>query len=253
MTFYRTFIRPLVAELLQIKKDYAKYTLFYFCIAISAQLFPLVTSALPALQRSLSFLTLWLSLLQNVNLILFQRAYTTQKIGNVVFNPIPAVIAHTYLIYFVQVLLFLFPAGAVMGLASLLLPKTFAGQAVIMLLLKIGLLVLLAWWVMRLVFVPMILVYQKESMQAKLIVAESKAIFRKHYRIVIPFFLILFLSAVYTAYQIVNRNSELFPPVVNAGRIIILIVSGYISSLCYCKLVIDYQLQMAQRFLPNKT
>ena len=133
----------------------------------------------------------------------------------------------------------------------MLLPKTFAGEAVIMLILKTGLLISLAWWIIRLVFVPMILVYQKESMKGKLIVAESKAIFRKHYGIVVPFFLILYLSAVYTAYQIVNGNSELFPPVVNAGRIIILIVSGYISSLFYCKLVIDYQLQMAQRFLPG--
>ena len=138
----------------------------------------------------------------------------------------------------------------IMGLVRMLLPKTFVSAAVIMLILKIGLLILLAWWIIRLVFVPMILVYQKESMKGKLIVAESKAIFRKHYNIVIPFFLILYLSAIYTAYQIVNTNSELFPAVINVGRIIILIVSGYISSLFYCKLVIDYQLQMAQRFLP---
>lgn len=250
MKFYRTFIQPLTADLLQIKTAYGKYTLFYFSIAISMQALPLITSVIPALQSSFSFFTLWLSILQSVNLILFQRTYTKQKIGSVAFNPIPAVIAHTYLIYFVQLLLFLFPAAMIMGLVRMILPKTFVSAAVIMLILKIGLLILLAWWIIRLVFVPMILVYQKESMKGKLIVAESKAIFRKHYNIVIPFFLILYLSAIYTAYQIVNTNSELFPAIINVGRIIILIVSGYISSLFYCKLVIDYQLQMAQRFLP---
>ena len=120
-----------------------------------------------------------------------------------------------------------------------------------MLIVKIGLLMLMAWWVMRLIFVPLILVYQKESMKGKLIVAESRAIFRKHYGIVIAFALIPYLSSVYTAYQIVNGTAQLLPPVVNTVRISIVTLSGYISSVLYCKLVIDYQLQMTQRFLPG--
>ena len=251
MKLYHTFIRSLVADLLLIKKDYGKYTLCYFALVVSAQVVPLATAAIPALPRFLSFLTVLLSLLQSVNHILFQRAYTNQKIGNGAFNPIPAVIAHTYLIYFVQIMLFLFPAAVIMGGVTLIIPKTVGGGAPIMLVVKIGLLILMAWWIMGLVFVPMILVYQKESMKGKLIVAESRAIFRKQYRMVIPFFLILYLSSVYTAYQIVNAHAQVFPPVANTVRIIIVILSGYISSLVYCKLVIEYQLQMAQRFLPG--
>lgn len=246
------FIRTLAAELLQIKKDYGKYTLFYFFIAVGAQLLPTAAASVPALQTSVSFLSLSLSLLQIVNLILFQRAYTKQKIGMIAFTPIPAVIANTYFIYFAQMLLFLFPAAGILGMISMTVPKTFAGRAYVLLVGRGGLLILMAWWLMRLIFVPMILVYQKESMRMKLIISESKAIFRKHYRMVIPFFLILYLSALYTAYQIVNGKSELLPPLVNTGRIIILIISGYISSLLYCKFVIDYQLLMAQRFLPDK-
>ena len=251
MKWYHTFIRPLAADLFHIKKDYGKYTLFYFALVASAHALPVATSAIPTIQRASSLLAILLSLLQNINCILFQRAYTKQKIGNVAFNSIPVVIAHTYLIYFVQTMLFLFPAAVVMVGVRLMLRERFADEAAIMLIVKIGLLMLMAWWVMRLIFVPLILVYQKESMKGKLIVAESRAIFRKHYGIVIAFALIPYLSSVYTAYQIVNGTAQLLPPVVNTVRISIVTLSGYISSVLYCKLVIDYQLQMAQRFLPG--
>ena len=86
----------------------------------------------------------------------------------------------------------------------------------------------------------------------KSIVAESRVIVRKHRFIVLPFFLILYLSAIYTAYQVVTGNSVNLPVPAAAGIALLLPCSGYVSSLLYCKVVIDYQLEMARRFLPDR-
>ena len=81
----------------------------------------------------------------------------------------------------------------------------------------------------------------------KLIIAESKAIFRKNFFVVLPFFLILFATAFYAGFTIMD-NPQYTP---SLARVIFLTCNAYISSILYCKLVINYQLHMASKYLPQ--
>ena len=108
---------------------------------------------------------------------------------------------------------------------------------------------LLLYWFSRLVFVPTMLVYKKESMKMKHIIAESKAIFKKNFFVVLPFFFILYATAFYAGFTLM-ANPQSSPSLV---RVIVSTFNAYISSILYCKLVINYQLQMASRYLPQTT
>lgn len=250
MKYCVDIFRSLIFDMKLLKKDIVRYTLVYIGVIVLSHVFDVLKSALGI---SISFSTLIITVLQAVNLILFQQAYTRMKIPVIAFNPIVTVLLHIYMIYFLQMVIFLLPMAAISSFFRMLLPQTFPGRAVIITAAKGGMLLLLGWWLMRLVFLPMILVYKKESMRMRPIVAESHMIVRKHRFIVLPFFLILFLSAVHTAYQVVTGTTANIPLPAAAGLALLLPCSGYVSSLLYCKLVIDYQLEMAQRFLPERT
>ena len=249
MKYYVEMFRTLIADMKLLKKDFIRYTFAYIGLAVLSHLFDVLKSAFGV---SISFSTLTVTVLQAVNLIVFQRSYTKLKIPVIAFNSIITVIVHIYTIYFLQMLIFLLPMAGITSFFRTVIPHTFPGRSSIAIAAKVGLLVLLACWLVRLVFVPMILVYKKESLRMKSIVAESRVIVRKHRFIVLPFFLILYLSAIYTAYQVVTGNSVNLPVPAAAGIALLLPCSGYVSSLLYCKVVIDYQLEMARRFLPDR-
>jgi putative membrane protein len=230
-------------------KPFINYTLAYIGLAVVSNALSLFNSSNQAVNSLITLLILAVAVLQTAAIIYFQRAYIKQQIGNVVFNSIFAVILRLYFIYFIQLIIIIIPVTAVMMILRSVRPEASAaffdmdwvGRGLVF--------IFLLYWFSRLVFVPTILVYKKESMKMKLIIAESKAIFRKNFFVVLPFFLILFATAFYAGFTIMD-NPQYTP---SLARVIFLTCNAYISSILYCKLVINYQLQMASRYLPQTT
>lgn len=245
-------IRSIISDMKVLKKDCLRYTAAYIGLTIISNALSLIQSKDTVITPYLNFLPFFLSILQMILVIYFQQIYIKQKIGNLIFNPVFTVILHIYFIYFLQMIIFIIPVAALNGLSAVLVPKTLQENQYIVFIRKGLFCILLGWWLTRLIFVSTILVYKKESIKMKHIVAESKAIFKKNYFIVLPFFLILYLSALYTAYKILNDGAPQAVSIPSSVHLILLTCSGYLSSLIYCRLVIDYQLEMASRYLSDK-
>jgi len=79
--------------------------------------------------------------------------------------------------------------------------------------------------------------------------ALTGGIFKKNFFVVLPFFFILYATAFYAGFTLM-ANPQSSPSLV---RVIVSTFNAYISSILYCKLVINYQLQMASRYLPQTT
>ena len=247
MKQFITLIRSIVSDMRLLGKPFINYTLAYIGLAVVSNALSLFNSSNQAVNSLITLFILAVAVLQTAAIVYFQRAYIKQQIGNVVFNSIFAVILHLYVIYFIQLIIIIIPVTAVMMILRSVRPEASAaffdmdwvGRGLVF--------IFLLYWFSRLVFVPTILVYKKESMKMKLIIAESKAIFRKNFFVVLPFFLILFATAFYAGFTIMD-NPQYTP---SLARVIFLTCNAYISSILYCKLVINYQLHMASRYLPQ--
>ena len=247
MKQFINLIRSIVSDMRLLGKPFINYTLAYIGLAVVSNALSLFNSSNEALNSLIALLILAVAVLQTAAIVYFQRAYIKQQIGNVVFNSIFAVILHLYVIYFIQLIIIAVPVTAVMMILRSVRPEASAaffdmdwvGRGLVF--------IFLLYWFSRLVFVPTILVYKKESMKMKLIIAESKAIFRKNFFVVLPFFLILFATAFYAGFTIMD-NPQYTP---SLARVIFLTCNAYISSILYCKLVINYQLHMASKYLPQ--
>ena len=246
MKQFINLIRSIVSDMRLLGKPFINYTLAYIGLAVVSNALSLFNSSNEALNSLIALLILAVAVLQTVAIVYFQQAYIKQQMGNVVFNSIFAVILR---LYFIQLIIIIIPVTAVMMILRSVRPEASAaffdmdwvGRGLVF--------IFLLYWFSRLVFVPTILVYKKESMKMKLIIAESKAIFRKNFFVVLPFFLILFATAFYAGFTIMD-NPQYTP---SLARVIFLTCNAYISSILYCKLVINYQLQMASRYLPQTT
>ena len=247
MKQFISLIRSIVSDMRLLGKPFINYTLAYIGLAVVSNALSLFNSSNQAVSSLITLLILAVAVLQTAAIIYFQRAYIKQQIGNVVFNSIFAVILRLYFIYFIQLIIIIIPVTAVMMILRSVRPEASAaffdmdwvGRGLVF--------IFLLYWFSRLVFVPTILVYKKESMKMKLIIAESKAIFRKNFFVVLPFFLILFATAFYAGFTIMD-NPQYTP---SLARVIFLTCNAYISSILYCKLVINYQLHMASKYLPQ--
>ena len=247
MKQFITLIRSIVSDMRLLGKPFINYTLAYIGLAVVSNALSLFNSSNQAVNSLITLFILAVAVLQTAAIVYFQRAYIKQQIGNVVFNSIFAVILHLYVIYFIQLIIIAVPVILVMLIFYS--PQSY-GSAFFSVMDWIGkglVFILLLYWFSRLVFVPTILVYKKESMKMKLIIAESKAIFRKNFFVVLPFFLILFATAFYAGFTIMD-NPQYTP---SLARVIFLTCNAYISSILYCKLVINYQLHMASKYLPQ--
>lgn len=249
MKQFINLIRSIVSDMRLLGKPFINYTLAYIGLAVVSNALSLFNSSNQAVNSLITLLILAVAVLQTAAIIYFQRAYIKQQIGNVVFNSIFAVILHLYVIYLIQLLIIAIPAALVMLRFHSAQPEASVFASAMDWIGKGLVFILLLYWFSRLVFVPTILVYKKESMKMKLIIAESKAIFRKNFFVVLPFFLILFATAFYAGFTIMD-NPQYTP---SLARVIFLTCNAYISSILYCKLVINYQLQMASRYLPQTT
>ena len=247
MKQFITLIRSIVSDMRLLGKPFINYTLAYIGLAVVSNALSLFNSSNQAVNSLITLFILTVAVLQTAAIVYFQRAYIKQQIGNVVFNSIFAVILHLYVIYFIQLIIIIIPVTAVMMILRSVRPEASAaffdmdwvGRGLVF--------IFLLYWFSRLVFVPTILVYKKESMKMKHIIAESKAIFRKNFFVVLPFFLILFATAFYAGFTIMD-NPQYTP---SLARVIFLTCNAYISSILYCKLVINYQLHMASKYLPQ--
>lgn len=249
MKQFISLIRSIVSDMRLLGKPFINYTLAYIGLAVVSNALSLFNSSNQAVNSLITLFILAVAVLQTAAIVYFQRAYIKQQIGNVVFNSIFAVILHLYVIYFIQLIIIAVPVILVMLIFYS--PQSY-GSAFFSVMDWIGkglVFILLLYWFSRLVFVPTILVYKKESMKMKHIIAESKAIFRKNFFVVLPFFLILFATAFYAGFTLMD-NPQSSPSLV---RVIVLTFNAYISSILYCKLVINYQLHMASRYLPQTT
>ena len=247
MKQFINLIRSIVSDMRLLGKPFINYTLAYIGLAVVSNALSLFNSSNQAVNSLITLFILAVAVLQTAAIVYFQRAYIKQQIGNVVFNSIFAVILHLYVIYFIQLIIIAVPVTAVMMILRSVRPEASAaffdmdwvGRGLVF--------IFLLYWFSRLVFVPTILVYKKESMKMKHIIAESKAIFRKNFFVVLPFFLILFATAFYAGFTIMD-NPQYTP---SLARVIFLTCNAYISSILYCKLVINYQLHMASKYLPQ--
>jgi putative membrane protein len=247
MKQFINLIRSIVSDMRLLGKPFINYTLAYIGLAVVSNALSLFNSSNQAVNSLITLLILAVAVLQTAAIIYFQRAYIKQQIGNVVFNSIFAVILRLYFIYFIQLIIIAVPVILVMLIFYS--PQSY-GSAFFSVMDWVGrglVFIFLLYWFSRLVFVPTILVYKKESMKMKLIIAESKAIFRKNFFVVLPFFLILFATAFYAGFTIMD-NPQYTP---SLARVIFLTCNAYISSILYCKLVINYQLHMASKYLPQ--
>ncbi|MGI5090226.1 hypothetical protein [Treponema sp. OMZ 805] len=249
MKEFINLIRSIVSDMKLLGKPFINYTLAYIGLSVVSNIMPMFTGSNEAINSFITLLILAVAVLQTAVIVYFQRAYIKQQIGNVVFNSIFAVILHLYVIYFIQLIVITIPVAVVM-LTFHSAHSEASALSSVMDWIETGLIfILLLYWFSRLVFVPTILVYKKESMKMKHIIAESKAIFRKNFFVVLPFFFILYATAFYTGFAIID-NPQYTP---SLARVIFLTCNAYISSILYCKLVISYQLQMASRYLPYQT
>ena len=249
MKQFINLIRSIVSDMRLLGKPFINYTLAYIGLAVVSNALSLFNSSNEALNSLIALLILAVAVLQTAAIIYFQRAYIKQQIGNVVFNSIFAVILHLYVIYLIQLLIIAIPAALVMLRFHSAQPEASVFASAMDWIGKGLVFILLLYWFSRLVFVPTILVYKKESMNMKHIIAESKAIFKKNFFVVLPFFFILYATAFYAGFTLM-ANPQSSPSLV---RVIVSTFNAYISSLLYCKLVINYQLQMASRYLPQTT
>jgi len=247
MKQFINLIRSIVSDMRLLGKPFINYTLAYIGLAVVSNALSLFNSSNQAVNSLITLFILAVAVLQTAAIVYFQRAYIKQQIGNVVFNSIFAVILHLYVIYFIQLIIIAVPVILVMLIFYS--PQSY-GSAFFSVMDWIGkglVFILLLYWFSRLVFVPTILVYKKESMKMKLIIAESKAIFRKNFFVVLPFFFILYATAFYAGFTLMD-NPQYTP---SLARVIFLTCNAYISSILYCKLVINYQLHMASKYLPQ--
>lgn len=249
MNQFINLIRSIVSDMKLLGKPFINYTLAYIGLAVVSNVVSMFTGSNEAVNSFITLLILAVAVLQTAAIVYFQRAYIKQQIGNVVFNSIFAVILHLYVIYLIQFLIITVPVIIVMLMFHSVQPEASAFTSVMDWIGKGLIFMLLLYWFSRLVFVPTILVYKKESMKMKHIIAESKAIFKKNFFIVLPFFFILYATAFYTGFTIIDHPQ--YTP--SLARVIFLTCNAYISSILYCKLVINYQLQMASRYLPHTT
>ena len=247
MKQFINLIRSIVSDMRLLGKPFINYTLAYIGLAVVSNALSLFNSSNQAVNSLITLLILAVAVLQTAAIIYFQRAYIKQQIGNVVFNSIFAVILRLYFIYFIQLIIIIIPVTAVMMILRSVRPEASAAFSDMAWVGRGLVFIFLLYWFSRLVFVPTILVYKKESMKMKLIIAESKAIFRKNFFVVLPFFLILFATAFYAGFTIMD-NPQYTP---SLARVIFLTCNAYISSSLYCKLVINYQLHMASKYLPQ--
>ncbi|QHX43091.1 hypothetical protein GWP43_06120 [Treponema vincentii] len=247
MKQFINLIRSIVSDMRLLGKPFINYTLAYIGLAVVSNALSLFNSSNQAVNSLITLLILAVAVLQTAAIIYFQRAYIKQQIGNVVFNSIFAVILRLYFIYFIQLIIIIIPVTAVMMILRSVRPEASAAFSDMDWVGRGLVFIFLLYWFSRLVFVPTILVYKKESMKMKLIIAESKAIFRKNFFVVLPFFLILFATAFYAGFTIMD-NPQYTP---SLARVIFLTCNAYISSILYCKLVINYQLHMASKYLPQ--
>ena len=249
MKQFINLIRSIVSDMKLLGKPFINYTLAYIGLAVVSNIMSMFTSSNEAVNSFITLLILAVAVLQTAAIVYFQRAYIKQQIGNVVFNSIFAVILRLYFIYFIQLIIIIIPVTAVMMILRSVRPEASAAFSDMDWVGRGLVFIFLLYWFSRLVFVPTILVYKKESMKMKLIIAESKAIFKKNFFVVLPFFFILYATAFYAGFTIMD-NPQYTP---SLARVIILTCNAYISSILYCKLVINYQLQMASRYLPQTT
>ena len=253
MKYFTDITCSIIADMKMMKKDFFNYTAAYISLMIISNTLSFIRIENFVIDFCLNLILLTASFLQIVIRISFQRAYIKQKIGNIAFNSIPAVILHLYIIYFVQIILFVIPIAAVTTFFKALNYAELSANHPIALTIKGFLLIFFAWWLARLIFVPTILVYKKESMKMKHIIAESKAIFKRNFVIILPFFLVLYVAAIYSGFKIIYNPTAKPSYFASILKVLLLACSGYISTILYCKLVIDYQLHMVSRYLPAKT
>lgn len=249
MKQFINLIRSIISDMKLLGKPFINYTLAYIGLAVVSNIVSMFTGSNETVNSFITLLILAVAVLQTAAIVYFQRAYIKQQIGNVVFNSIFAVILHLYVIYLIQLLIITVPVAVVMLTFHSAQPESSAVSSIMDWIGKGFIFILLLYWFSRLVFVPTILVYKKESMKMKHIIAESKAIFKKNFFIVLPFFFILYATAFYAGFAIIEHPQ--YTP--SLARVIFLTCNAYISSILYCKLVINYQLQMASRYLPQTT
>ena len=162
-------------------KPFINYTLAYIGLAVVSNIMSMFTGSNEAVNSFITLLILAVAVLQTAVIVYFQRAYIKQQIGNVVFNSIFSVILHLYVIYLIQLIIITIPVVFVMLTFHSVQPEVSGFTSVIDWIGKGLIFMLLLYWFSRLVFVPTILVYKKESMKMKHIIAESKAVFKKNF------------------------------------------------------------------------
>ncbi|MEL3906410.1 MAG: hypothetical protein P1P65_05210 [Treponema sp.] len=252
MNRYKEIILSLYDDLKLIKKTTALYTCVYMATAFFSKLnlFHGTSGINESLYMNIS--TFALLLIQTFNGIYFQRMYTKQKIPGTAFNPVIKVILHTYLIAFLQILM-LIPLIAVFVLSMMIVAKITVITPLIALTAKLTLIILALVWAARLLFIPMLMVYQTDRFNMTAAVAHSKAIFKKNLSIVLPLFLMLYIPVGYMLYTSLPASTAAGAaplPQVSWMQVIVPAITGYFSSLIYCKLVVDYYTEMMRSYLP---
>ena len=202
MKQFINLIRSIVSDMRLLGKPFINYTLAYIGLAVVSNIMSMFTGSNETVNSFITLLILAVAVLQTAVIVYFQRAYIKQQIGNVVFNSIFAVILHLYVIYFIQLLIITVPVIVVMLMFHSAQPEASVFASVMDWVGKGLVFILLLYWFGRLVFVPTILVYKKESMKMKHIIAESKAIFKKNFFFVWPFFFILYAMAFYAGFTL---------------------------------------------------
>lgn len=254
MNRYKELIVSLYNDLKPIKKSTALYTCVYFAAAFfyKFDLFNGTSVVLAPLYTNIS--TLALLLLQMLNGIYFQRIYTKQKIPGIAFNPVGKVILHTYLIAFLQILM-LIPLIGIFALIMMIAAKITVITPLIALTAKLTLIILALVWPARLLFIPMLMVYQTDRFNMTAAVAHSKAIFKKNLFIVLPLFLMLYLPIGYMLYTSLPADAAAGAGAAQLAQVswmqvVVPAITGYFSSLIYCKLVIEYYREIMRNHLP---
>jgi len=253
MKYFTDLAHSIIADMKAMKKEFLNYTFAFIGLAVLSNALAFIKTENAVINFCITLILLTIGMFQTVVIISFQRAYIKQKIGNIVFNTIPAVILHLYIIYFIQLLIFVIPIAVITTFFNTLNLAELSSNHPIALSIKGLLLIFFAWWLARLIFVPTILVYKKESMKMKHIIAESKAIFKRNVVIVLPFFLILYITALYTGFKIIYNPTAESSLLASILKTLLLGCSGYVSTILYCRLVIDYQLYMVSRYLPDNS
>ena len=238
MNKWPRLVRSIMQDIPAIKKPLFFYSIVYLGSVILSNL----ANKLPsenATNLSMALINLFLgisiSIIQSVNAIYFQRAYTRAAIGETEFTPAPKVIFQVFRIYIIQMLIILPVALIFLVIMTLFTSKGY-DVLKIMPFVLIPFIALTIPWMARLIFISMIIVYKREKNKMKEIIAESKALIKGNLSVVLPILALQFLPMLYVALDnLISRNPISYP----LSYSILTAATSYLSSLVYFKIVIE--------------